>query len=186
MEMIHQEYGYAANLSKRVKNGELIEITMFKLEFAWLSNFYWHYRMEYTVEHEFQAAKAAGHNAALAKRILYADTPGKAKRMGRNAQLPRDWERDKDWIMKRALIHKFSLSPMKEWLLATGEIPLAEGNFWHDNYWGSCGCEKCKSTRGINRLGILLMEIRSELRTRLDAEVSHQSFKDLAGKRIKE
>jgi len=166
MEVIHQEHGYAAHLAKRVKDGKLIEITMFKLEFAWLSNFYWHYRMKYTVEHEFQAAKAAGHQKTLAKYILEAETPGVAKRLGRSAELPTNWDKNKDLVMKRALEHKFSLSPMREWLLATGEIPLAEGNFWHDNYWGSCGCGKCESTRGINRLGFLLMEVRSELRER--------------------
>ncbi len=163
---IHREEHYATNLAERVKNGELIEITEFKLEFGWLSNFYWHYGMLYTVEHEFQAAKAAGSDQVLAERIIDASTPAQAKRLGRKAQLPRDWDKDKDLVMKRALIHKFSLSPMKEWLIATGDIPLAEGNFWHDNYWGSCGCSECKSVPGNNRLGILLMEIRSELRER--------------------
>ena len=158
---------YAKNLAQRVKNGELIEISMFSGEFKWLSNFYWHYSMPYTVEHEFQAAKASGHDQVLADAILLAKTPGKAKRLGRRAKLPANWDEDRVLIMKRALNHKFSQSPMTDWLLATGEIPLSEGNFWHDNYWGSCGCGKCGSTRGINALGILLMEIRSELRERL-------------------
>lgn len=161
---IHQENTYTTHLSKRVKDGELTEITEFVLEFQWLSNFYWHYRMEHTVEHHFQAAKAAGDDITLFNFIMNADTPGKAKRLGRRARLPAHWNRDRDLVMKGALLNKFNLSPMREWLLALGEIPLTEGNFWHDNYWGDCRCLKCKSTRGINRLGILLMEVRSELR----------------------
>ncbi len=159
---------YAKHLAERVKNGELTEVTEFKLEFSWLSNFYWHYRMLYTVEHEYQAAKAAGSDQVLAERIINATTPAQAKRLGRKAQLPRDWERDKELIMKKALNYKFNQSPMREWLLALGEIPLTEGNYWHDNEWGNCYCSRpeCKSTRGINRLGILLMEVRSELRER--------------------
>ena len=164
MPVLHNENSYAKHLAERVKNGELIEITEFKLEFQWLSNFYWHYSMPYTVEHEFQAAKAAGYNPALAEQILWSESPGKAKKLGRRALLPTNWDKDRDLIMKRALEHKFNMSPMKEWLLATGEIPLTEGNFWHDQYWGNCLCESCESAPGNNNLGKLLMEVRSELR----------------------
>ncbi len=178
VEVIHQESTYAKHLAKRVEYNELVEVNEFKLEFAWLSNFYWHYGMLYTVEHEFQAAKASGvvgpdgttteHDKVLADKILWAETPGKAKRLGRTAKLPANWNRDRLSIMKRALERKFSHSPLKEWLLALGEIPLIEGNYWHDQYWGNCLCvrPKCQSAPGNNNLGKLLMEVRSELRER--------------------
>ncbi len=168
MGEIHREYNYAANLAQRVKDGELTEVTEFNLEFVWLSNFYWHYRMMYTVEHEFQAAKAAGHDQVLAEKILKASTPGKAKKLGRTAKLPANWKADGMLVMKRALERKFDLSPMREWLLALGEIPLIEGNYWHDNYWGNCMCPRpeCQSAPGNNNLGKSLMEVRSELKER--------------------
>jgi predicted NAD-dependent protein-ADP-ribosyltransferase YbiA (DUF1768 family) len=39
-----------------------------------------------------------------------------------------------------------------------GEAPLIEGNTWNDRYWGVC-----RGT-GKNRLGQILMRIRSEIR----------------------
>jgi hypothetical protein len=90
--------------------------------------------------------------------------PGEAKKLGRTATLPANWDEIKVSVMKKALMDKFTGSPMKDWLLATGEILITEGNYWHDQYWGNCLCGKCSSTRGINNLGILLMNIRSELR----------------------
>lgn len=183
---LHSENSYAKHLAQRVKNGELVEINEFILEFKWLSNFYWHYGMPYTVEHLFQSAKAAGDDTVFANKILHAKTPGIAKRMGRKARLPAHWDIHRLVVMKKALELKFGKSPLKDWLLATGEIPLSEGNYWHDQYWGDCHCAKCHSTPGNNNLGILLMEVRSELRALLDADTSHQSFKELAGKRLKE
>ena len=44
-----------------------------------------------------------------------------------------------------------------------GIILLIEGNTWHDNYWGDCSCNRCKSKSGENMLGILLMELRDKL-----------------------
>ena len=155
---------YAEAIAKRVADGELTEVTEFKGEFRWMSNFYHHYLAHHTVEHVFQAAKAVN-EPVLEDKILSCEFPGEAKKLGRGAKLPTDWEDTKDGIMKRALVGKFNVSPMRDWLLATGEIPLTEGNYWHDNYWGDCRCGKCQSTRGINKLGELLMQVRSELRT---------------------
>lgn len=35
-----------------------------------------------------------------------------------------------------------------------------EENYWHDNEWGQCLCEKCVEVKGRNLLGRLLMELR--------------------------
>lgn len=37
---------------------------------------------------------------------------------------------------------------------------IVEGNYWHDNYWGNCTCDKCKNIEGQNKLGKILMKIR--------------------------
>lgn len=62
---------------------------------------------------------------------------------------------------------KFSLPENAEKLLATGDAELIEGNYHHDNLWGSCMCEKCKTKTGQNRLGRILMQVREELKERL-------------------
>jgi predicted NAD-dependent protein-ADP-ribosyltransferase YbiA (DUF1768 family) len=49
-------------------------------------------------------------------------------------------------------------------LLATGDEELIEGNTWHDNTWGNCVCQKCQDIPGRNMLGMLLMELRTEIR----------------------
>lgn len=113
-----------------------------------------------TVEHYFQAQKSM--ILSERKKIAAAPTPGKAKYMGRHVQLRTDWEFAKVRVMKYALNEKFSNPELKEKLLATGEEELVEGNWWHDNYWGNCSCEKCKNISGKNTLGRLLMSLRSE------------------------
>lgn len=169
---------YAEKLQARVAKGELTEITEFQGEFRWLSNFYLCPGMDHTVEHEFQAGKAL-YDPTLYERIMFADTPGKAKNLGRRARLPSDWDTRRLGVMKTALLRKFSHSPMREWLLATYDIPLIEGNYWHDNYWGSCSCSRCKSIPGTNMLGLLLMEVRGQL---LDEEVGKYIDSQIEGK----
>jgi hypothetical protein len=51
---------------------------------------------------------------------------------------------------------------LKKALLDTRWEQLVEGNYWHDNVWGSCTCAKC-GNRGDNRLGVMLMQIRASL-----------------------
>ena len=56
---------------------------------------------------------------------------------------------------------KFNWPELRTKLLATGNRVLVEGNYWHDNFWGECTCEKCKATqKAENWLGKLLMERR--------------------------
>ena len=152
---------YARNIASRVASGELQIIDEFKGEFTWLSNFYQHYSMGCTVEHMFQAGKTEDH--LLKGRILTAETPGKAKKLGRRCELPSDWHVRRDTIMEKALWWKFDRDGLREWLVATGNIPLVEGNYWHDNYWGDCYCPKCQDTVGVNKVGLILMRIRAKL-----------------------
>ena len=141
-------------------------INVFEGEFAFLSNFYpspiKKDGIEYpTVEHFFQAAKTT--DLKTKKAIAGADTPGKAKRMGRSVDLRPDWEKIKVDVMRLGLVLKFQNPDLKEKLLATGDEELIEGNWWHDNTWGNCYCVKCSRISGRNLLGMLLMELRKEL-----------------------
>ena len=145
-------------------------IREFKDEYSFLSNFYTSFiiledgidKFECpTVEHYFQACKTPNMEEMLG--IIGASTPGMAKRLGRKCMLDPNWEKRKDEVMRSALIKKFSDPKLRQKLLDTGDEYLIEGNWWHDNYWGSCYCDKCRD-RGQNRLGQLLMEIRYLIR----------------------
>jgi ribA/ribD-fused uncharacterized protein len=140
----------------------------FQGEFRFLSNF-WPAQVTLdgvtypTVEHAYQAAKTLDHG--LRRRISVAETPGKAKRLGKMGQLfplRSDWNEVKVSIMADLLRQKFADPTLRLKLLQTGRDILCEGNEWHDNFWGSCQCPKCNS-QGQNILGQILMAIRQEL-----------------------
>ena len=142
-------------------------INKFDMKYAFLSNFYWN-DVEYegitypTNEHMFQAMKTLDTDERRA--IARCLTPGQAKRMGRKVALRPDWEDVKIAAMKECLYQKFADDQLADWLLETGNQDLVEGNYWHDQFWGVCYCEKCANVEGKNMLGRLLMEIRDELR----------------------
>lgn len=142
-------------------------IAMFDGKYAFLSNFYPSPftvdGITYpTVENWFQAWKCK--DPVQFKAIATAKTPGEAKRIGRHCALRPDWERIKTSVMYDGLKHKFSDPTLKQMLLDTGDEELVEGNTWHDNTWGNCVCPKCTDIQGRNMLGIILMDIRKELR----------------------
>jgi ribA/ribD-fused uncharacterized protein len=110
-------------------------------------------------EHYFQAQKFAGTEHEEAVRV--AKSPMVAARMGRSRERPLrpDWESVKEEIMREALRAKFAQhGSSRSLLLATGDVELAE-HTKNDRYWADGG-----DGSGKNRLGQLLMELRSELR----------------------
>jgi ribA/ribD-fused uncharacterized protein len=112
-----------------------------------------------TTEHYFQAQKFAGTEHEEA--VRQAKSPMIAARMGRSRERPLrpDWEAVKDDIMREALEAKFSQHPgMHSLLLETGDAELIE-HTRNDSYWGDGG-----DGSGKNRLGHLLMELRTKLR----------------------
>lgn len=142
-------------------------INCFDGKYMFLSNFYnasctFEGKVYPTVEHAFQAAKTLIPEER--EEIRKAETPGKAKRMGRAVTLRPDWEEVKTDVMRQCLRSKFRFAPLGIDLINTGNEELIEGNTWHDNCWGNCTCEQCANKPGENRLGKLLMEIREELR----------------------
>jgi len=112
-----------------------------------------------TGEHAFQAAKAR--TAADQARILRARDALAAKRAGRAAPLPADWDRRRTHVMLAVVRAKFAAGPLRELLLSTGEHLLAEDSPY-DPVWG-CR-DRRGGYRGQNLLGRALMRVRDEHR----------------------
>ena len=112
-----------------------------------------------TSEHYFQAQKFAG--TAHEEEVRACKTPSLAANTGRSRKLPlrRDWESVKDAVMMDAIRAKFTQhADLRELLLGTGDAELVEHTA-NDSYWGDGG-----DGSGANRLGLLLMRLRAELR----------------------
>lgn len=133
-------------------------------EFGAFSNFA-HYPIKLkgktwpTVEHFFQAQKFA--EVEYQEAIRQAKTPAKSKGMGRTRKfrLRRDWESVKDAIMREAVLAKFTQhEDIRAVLLGTGDAKLVE-HATNDDYWGDGG-----DGHGKNKLGLILMSVREELR----------------------
>lgn len=113
-----------------------------------------------TTEHYFQAQKFPGTEQEEAIRLE--PSPMIAARMGRDRSKPlrTDWEVVKIEVMQRALFAKFTQhATLREQLLATGDAQLVE-HTKNDSYWGDGG-----DGSGLNKLGVLLMELRTKLRS---------------------
>lgn len=141
-------------------------ITNFRDEHAFLSNFYpapvlFEGHIFPSVEHAYQAAKA--HPACRGPFTI--GTAAQAKKKGRAVDpYPTDWDQRKVDVMRQCLAEKFAAgTPLAAKLMATGDQPLVEGNWWGDTFWGVC------RGRGQNMLGALLMERRDFLRKAADA-----------------
>ncbi|WP_170791368.1 NADAR family protein [Ruegeria lacuscaerulensis] len=112
-----------------------------------------------TVEHYFQAQKF--HDAAYRERIRQSIKPKDAKALGMTRSIPlrSDREEVKDRIMLDAVRVKFATHETpRVLLLSTGTAQIVE-NAPMDSYWG-CGPDG----QGWNKLGKILMQVRSELR----------------------
>ncbi len=108
-----------------------------------------------TVEHAYQAAKTLDENERAT--IRSCSKPGEAKRKGRRVTLRCEWEKIKEGVMLELLHLKFRNLALREELVSTESAQLIEGNGWGDTYWGVSG------GKGKNRLGCLLMQVRSEV-----------------------
>ena len=135
-------------------------ITRFRGEYAFLSNFY-PVTVELdgekyaAVEDAFQAAKTL--DPKERKFIQLCQTPGDAKRCGREVTLRPDWNDIKIDVMRNLLRQKFQHPVLRQKLINTQDAHLEEGNNHGDVFWGTV------SGKGENHLGKLLMEVRGEL-----------------------
>ena len=143
-----------------------MKINSFSGPYEYLSNFYdapvffegLHYKNS---EAAYQAGKASN---PLVRRLFTGLSPGKAKRLGRSMPIREDWDAVKADYMRRVVHAKFTQNPLlAQALIQTGDAEIEEGNVWHDNYFGNCGCPACRKTEGLNILGRILMEERERL-----------------------
>jgi ribA/ribD-fused uncharacterized protein len=150
-------------------------ISEFKGEYRWLSNFHpspvqMNHLTWKTVEHAYQAAKTD--NPGEIKSIWLAPSPGLAKKLGRRVTVRPEWDDKRVPVMKALVQSKFNRNPsLMRLLIATKDAELVEGNWWHDNFWGDCGCSRRHQYQradpqcnypGANFLGHILMEIRQK------------------------
>ena len=113
-----------------------------------------------TLEHYYQALKTE--DFELRRKIAACSTPGKAKRMGQTVPLRQNWGKLKVIFMESGLREKFCPGSIHYNQLMQSKGDIVEWNNWHDNFWGSCTCIKCKLKKKNNMLGKLLMKMRRE------------------------
>ncbi len=135
---------------------------MFRGAFDFLSNFY-PVKIEVdgicyqNAEAAFQAQKCIN----PADRVPFAGLPAvKAKQRGRQVKLRPDWDVVRLSVMEKVVRAKFMQNPnLAARLVATGTMPLEEGNSFGDTFWGV----DMRTGEGENHLGKILMKIRGEL-----------------------
>ena len=148
-------------------------IQFFKDEYDFLSNFYltlikYDERMWISTEHIFQAFKSKDRNfqeyVRKQKTSAQAKYAGKIKIFNEIPVLRNDWETYKISLMEEIVYQKFlQNNDIHQKLIETGTSYICEGNYWHDNTWGDCICEKCIKIPGKNYLGKILMQVRKDL-----------------------
>jgi hypothetical protein len=111
-----------------------------------------------TVEHYFQAMKTLDEEEQ--EKIRLATHPAISKILGKKVHLREDWDKVKEEIMLKALRVKFENIELRQKLLDTDDDVLEEGNTWNDRYWG----KDLNTGFGHNRLGNLLMQVRTEIK----------------------
>lgn len=140
-----------------------------------------------TLEHAFAAAKLDPNGGVFTRdevmaelqRIALLPTPGAAKKAGRRRSwdgtqpgedrraqsrpfMRPDWDAKKVGLIAELVSRKFADPELAAKLLATGDVPLFEGNAWGDRIWGVV--ETDGVFEGQNLLGEILMQQRSRLR----------------------
>lgn len=111
-----------------------------------------------SVEHYYQAQKYTDLN--LQEQIKGFQSPGKVKRFSRKHPPRADWDMIKEEVMLKALRAKYQLEPYRSLLISTGSDLIFEDSP-KDLFWGTG--ELQGSGKGLNTLGKLLMQVRSEL-----------------------
>ena len=134
-------------------------IADFRDKYFFLSNFY--SAPDTYLGQSFRNNEAAFQSAKCPERSgeFLNLNPSDAKRLGRHVHLREDWEDVKDDVMYDVCRAKFMQNPnLARLLIETGDAILIEGNTWGDRVWGVC------DGVGENRLGRILMRIRSEMK----------------------
>lgn len=137
-----------------------------------LSNFsqhaiYLHGKIWRTTEHYYQAQKFS--DPAIQEQIRSTANPMLAKNMAKQLEeqgIQPNWQNIKEEIMWQALSAKFTQHPeLKNLLISTQQRHIAEHTS-NDSYWGDA-----EDGTGLNRLGRLLMQLRSQLRANKESQL---------------
>lgn len=129
------------------------ELSNFSRHAVFLKNKIWP-----TVEHFYQAQKFAG--TEIEEFIRLAETPTRAKERAKNEHqhIQKNWSDMKEKVMLEGLRAKFSQHPnLGKILVSTRNRKITEHTV-NDSYWGDG-----RDNSGKNRLGKLIMLVRSEL-----------------------
>jgi ribA/ribD-fused uncharacterized protein len=143
----------------------LDKIKSFDGNYRFLSNFYkapfeWNGKLWKTTEHAYQAMKAV--DEFTREYIRNLETAREAKEEGKKIKLRSDWEIVKDKVMEEIVFEKFNQNKdIAIKLIQTNDMIIEEGNTWGDRYWGICPPD---SNNGLNKLGIILMNVREKIR----------------------
>ncbi|MCC8043881.1 MAG: NADAR family protein [Clostridiales bacterium] len=109
-------------------------------------------------EAAYQAQKSASDSV---RQMFVGLTPDEAKALGNQVNARSDWDTAKIAVMHDVVREKFWQNSALAILLDnTGDEILKEGNDWGDTFWGV----DSTTGEGQNQLGIILMQIRNELR----------------------
>lgn len=113
---------------------------------------------------EYPSAEQAYHAAKtldIEKRKLISKLPhpSLARKYSKHNKVRDDWNQIKELVLTEQTLYKFSHSEcLKKKLLDTGHLLLIHNNHWHDMYFG------VYNGRGLNKYGIILMNVREALR----------------------
>lgn len=171
------------NIKTKEHEGDLV----FQSEHSWLSNFFpspvslqgidFH-----SAEQAFQYVKACRNKQPeMASLILNTKSAKAAKKLGWGVERNKEWDQQKDEIMVRIVNAKFRQNiDLGRKLILTGSKRLVEATM--DRYWGAFATPNAKSIanktwKGANRLGLILMDLRAELR-REHPEVVRETIPD--------
>lgn len=153
------------------------EITSFRGEYGFLSNFTWltnsiefnGYQFQ-SVEAAYMAAKSLyqkNNTVDIHKWISYCayihiNKQSEMKKNSYQLSLNEQWDIDKIKIMHNLVSQKFNNnSDLCEKLLNTGNRLIIENNHWNDRFWGVC------KGKGQNMLGRILMDVRDNIKLKI-------------------
>lgn len=137
-------------------------IKEFQKEYRWLSNFMpcviIYEGVEYrSVEHAYMSAKS--NDPEWKQYCQNTEEPGFVKKKSKGITLREDWDTIKCDVMWECLNQKYRQEPYKSKLIETGDMAIQEGNHWKDTFWGV----DLKTGKGQNKLGIMIMNIRTAI-----------------------
>jgi ribA/ribD-fused uncharacterized protein len=131
------------------------------------------HRYRHVEEYLFVKKAELAKDEVSKQKILSAKTPADCKWIGKNIKVDRkQWQAQEVGVMTKALFEKFSQnSHLKDYLLATGDLTIAEASP-SDKFWGiGCGLGTLANSKarqfkwqGKNKLGELLMNLRTQFK----------------------